>query len=172
MGIVHIYVDESGDLGFNEKSSKSFVVSYVILYDVSAYLIRHKVAKLLKRINLRARHKSKISEFKFSNNTEKTKIKFLNLINTLDLTIGTVVIKKDSVANHLKDKPEMIYNYITTKYILPRVVDLYWNKAHNYNHLYFTLDRSMYKSDASQYVRYLESRVKKLKYVDLLTCIV
>jgi hypothetical protein len=41
---------------------------------------------------------------------------------------------------------------------------MYWNKSHVYNHLYFTLDRSMYKTDANQYIRYLEGRVKKLKY--------
>jgi hypothetical protein len=160
VGIVYIFVDESGDLGFTKKSTKTFVVSYVILYDTSVHLIRHKVSKLLKRINLREKPRSKISEFKFSTNTEKTKTKFLHLINTLDVTIGTVVIKKDSVVNHLKDKPEIIYNYLTTKYILPKVVDMYWNKSHVYNHLYFTLDRSMYKTDANQYMRYLESRIK------------
>jgi hypothetical protein len=106
VGIVYIFVDESGDLGFTKKSTKTFVVSYVILYDASVHLIRHKVSKLLKRINLREKPRSKISEFKFSTNTEKTKTKFLRLISTLDVTIGTVVIKKDSVVNHLKDNPK------------------------------------------------------------------
>lgn len=164
MGIVYIFVDESGDLGFTEESSKSFVVSYVIIYDASIHFFRHKVTKLLKRINLKQRERSKISEFKFSNNTEKTKSKFLELIKTLDLLSGTVVIKKNSVVEHLKDKPEIIYNYLTTRYILPKVVDMFWNKAHVYNHLYFTIDRSMYKSDANQYVQYLERIVKNLKY--------
>jgi len=28
--VIHVYIDESGDLGFKEKSSKTFVIAYMI----------------------------------------------------------------------------------------------------------------------------------------------
>ena len=54
-----------------------------------------QVNNLLKRLNLR--NKLKISEFKFSNDTPKTRIRFLKLISTLALDVGVIATSKDSV---------------------------------------------------------------------------
>lgn len=61
---LHAFVDESGDLGFSEKSSKFFVVVYVIT-DNSFYLTT-KMRRLKKRIK-KAGYKG-IQEFKFTRN--------------------------------------------------------------------------------------------------------
>lgn len=78
MPSVDVYVDESGDLGFSNGSSKFFTIGYVFTINRYPFVEKQMVTRTLKRINSRNKnHKKKISEFKFSNDSEKTRKIFL-----------------------------------------------------------------------------------------------
>lgn len=159
---VYAFMDESGDLGFNDKSSKFFVVSYVLFRNEIPHFARHKVTTLLKRLNLR--NKIKISEFKFSNDSQKTRIRFLNLISTLNIDIGVIAIAKDSVKEDLKSEPQTLYNFITVNYVAKTIIERYFRSWHHYNTIDFTIDRSLLKKARARYDKYFEEKLGYVKY--------
>ncbi|HEX7032641.1 MAG TPA: hypothetical protein VF172_06545 [Nitrososphaera sp.] len=74
--IIDIFVDEPGDLGFTDNASKYFIIGYVV--GNCPFRVRVEVRRLLKKLNVR--NHCKISEFKFSNDSDIVRHKFLNLI--------------------------------------------------------------------------------------------
>jgi len=106
--VVNVFVDEAGDLGFSLNSTKSFVLSYVIMINDMPMFIRNKVRRLLKNTNTKRRVRGKAQEFKFSNDDHVTRERLLRKIKTFDLSIGTVVIMKYSVKENLKESPVYI----------------------------------------------------------------
>jgi len=59
MPFVSVYVDESGDLGFQKNSSKFFVVSYVMIVNKRIDEIEGLVKRILKNINITKRTRKK-----------------------------------------------------------------------------------------------------------------
>jgi hypothetical protein len=108
-----VFVDESGDLGFTDKSSSYFVVASVIIEDNEAERTRKEIRRLLKHINTKKSKKSKISEFKYGRDSNYTKEKFFKYIinnNDLNFKAGYVVIDKNAIKNKLKDEKDKLYN--------------------------------------------------------------
>jgi hypothetical protein len=155
-------MDESGDLGFNAQSSKFFVVSYVVFKNQIPHYARHKVTTLLKRLN--TRNRLKISEFKFSNDTPKTRCRFLKLIASLNLDIGVIAISKDSVKDELKSEPSVLYNYLTVHYVVKTIIEKYFRSWHHYNTIDFTIDRSLLKAARARYNKYFEEKLNYVKF--------
>jgi cell shape-determining protein MreC len=137
---VSVYVDESGDVGFNEKSSKFFTIGYVFTINHFPSDENKKVKRLLKNINSRTRnHKKKISEFKFSCNTETTRKRFLRQIRQLDVNIGVVCVSKDSVKQHLKEDSSLFYRYVVIENVITVLVDEYLKTFDPYNRIRFEI---------------------------------
>ena len=59
-----IFVDEAGDLGLSTKSKRYFVLGFVYCKDPS--ILRKKLRRYLKKLHLRDRYPSHLSELKFS----------------------------------------------------------------------------------------------------------
>jgi len=74
--VINVYVDEAGDLGFGDKASRYFIVAYAIIEQPGRISVTTQ--RLLKTLNNNRRHP--IDEFKFSNDNEYIRLKFLNLI--------------------------------------------------------------------------------------------
>ena len=66
---ISVYVDESGDIGFTDKTSQFFTIGYVFTVDRSSIKDSRAIQRALKNIN--AQSKKKISEFKFSTDSDK-----------------------------------------------------------------------------------------------------
>jgi hypothetical protein len=152
--LVHIYVDESGDLGFSERSSNYFILCYIITDHHER--IKIEVKRLLKCIN---RHsKSKIIEFKFSRDKDLNIYKLLNLISTLNVDIGVISIKKSAVKRELRDKKPILYNYIIGEYVVRTILSEYGHVSHIGIHL----DLSMSKSSREHFDQYFSYKVETL----------
>jgi hypothetical protein len=61
---MHVYVDESGDLGFSEKSTKFFVVAYVVCN--SSTTLETNVKRVLKKLHNKGQYHFSRNELKFS----------------------------------------------------------------------------------------------------------
>jgi len=134
--LIDVFVDEAGDLGFNIRSSKTFVVSYFTTQD--SQRIHTDTKRLLKRIN--NKYKRKISEFKFSKDSCEIKNQFFNLIKEMDICIGCVAIEKRAVKDELRDKPLILYNYLIVNYAITNILSRY-----NPTKISFILDKSLTK---------------------------
>jgi len=74
-GTARIFVDESGDLGFSTKSTRTFVIGYVHIEK------HHRVSCDVKKFATHlSRAKLQIREFKFHEDREDVRRRFLNLI--------------------------------------------------------------------------------------------
>ncbi|MCE9651498.1 MAG: DUF3800 domain-containing protein [Nitrosarchaeum sp.] len=75
MPFVSVYVDESGDLGFDNGASKFFTIGYAFSYNRHPFAESSMVKRALKKINDGSK-KQKIPEFKFSADSDETKISY------------------------------------------------------------------------------------------------
>ena len=103
-----IFIDESGDLGFTEKSSKFFVVAALIVYD---HLPIHRCFKKIRQNKLKKKFKD-LPEFKFNNSGKEIKHRVLKCIAKSDVDIAYCVLRKNQAFPHLHDKQVIVYNYL------------------------------------------------------------
>lgn len=111
-----VVIDESGDLGFKDNSSRIFLIAYVITYEPD--VIRKKIKRLLKRIN--SRNRKRLSEFKFSKDSDKIKDKFFKHIKVLKFDIGYIAVNKEFFVDK-KDKPLELYNNLIVNYVIKNI---------------------------------------------------
>lgn len=111
-----IYVDESGDLGFEKRRSSDYLVI--------AYVATEHTEKL-KRIVRKAKKKAGLiagDEIKGAVLTGGFRERFLKRLVTIeDLEIGAVAIRKNKVYENLKprDKQNILYAYAAGLILLP-----------------------------------------------------
>lgn len=123
----YIFMDESGDLGFDfskRKTTKYFVITCLFVKD------RKPIAKIIKKIlagfgkGALRRHGGVLHSFKES---KGTRLKLLSLLNDKDVSVLSIYLNKAKVYTRLRDEQHVLYNYVTnilldriyTKRLLP-----------------------------------------------------
>ena len=106
--MVYIYIDESGDLGFSEKSSKHFVIAALITED---HLSIQKCITKVRKERLPKKYK-KISELKYHNSSPIIRRRILECISKTDVQIAYVVLRKYQVYDKLRNKQNVLYNFL------------------------------------------------------------
>ncbi len=111
--MAYIFMDESGDLGFNfqkKATSKYFVIT--LLFANS----KRPLEKVVKKTFLNLPKKVQQNHSGCLHATKEkpaTRIKLLNLLNQLDLSIISIYLNKKKVYTNLKDEKHVLYNYVT-----------------------------------------------------------
>jgi|TARA_Y100000310_G_scaffold89559_2_gene86655 hypothetical protein len=106
----YIFLDESGDLGFSQRSSKYFIVSLFSCGVREEIEIRRIVKKIRRKI-LKKKLKN-TPEIKWNNSSDKIRFKVLNEVANKSVEIFTVVIEKSKVYDYLRGKKHKLYNYL------------------------------------------------------------
>ena len=118
-GVLYIYIDESGDLGYSEDSSNHFVMGAIATRN------RKCVEKIPKKIRQRVLKKSKkkVLELKANNSDERVRKKILQeLSKCSDTNIIWLWIDKRNTYDYVKSTPKTkAYHY---NYLMGRVVEL------------------------------------------------
>ncbi|MEM4642745.1 MAG: DUF3800 domain-containing protein [Candidatus Caldarchaeum sp.] len=146
---VRVYVDESGDLGFGPKSSRVFVVSYLIPQNV--WDLHKALSRLRKR--LVGDRKFSGSEFKFSHDSEVVRKKVLTLLASKSIDIGIVAIEKVSVKHELREIPTRLYNYLVIHYMVSNVL------TYSPERIEIVVDKSMHKEAQKEFNKYLQNKI-------------
>lgn len=115
---MYLYLDESGDLGFdfeNKKPSRFFVITLLaVSMPKSIKILNKAVSKTLeKKLNYKKKNHRVIAELKGSATTLAVKQYFLNCINqhTLDLNLYSIVLDKLELLKHVQSPiKEQLYN--------------------------------------------------------------
>jgi len=157
---VYVFVDESGDLGFSGKSSPIFVLGYAIMLESNSTVIETKTRRLRKNM-IRSGKLAGMEEFKFSHDSDTTKVRFLQKIQTFDLKLGAVVVRKDSVRHDLKSDKNLLYNYIAVHEIIDTIVGQYLKPKSPYNNIVYTIDKNTSISE-DDFNTYCEGKVNAL----------
>jgi len=141
-----IYLDESGDLGFGQRASKYFIMAAIVTRDPE------HVRRCIKRVRqqkLPKKYKT-IPELKFHNSSQTIRGRILNCLAKTDTDIAYAVLRKHQVYEKLRNKQQILYNYISgslitkiiTAYQLEGVVKVF-------------VDRSLYGFQREHFDSYL-----------------
>jgi ribosomal protein L44E len=156
---VSIFVDESGDIGFSEKSLKRspiFVIAFLVPTNISRLTID------LKRF-LRNKLRVGVSELKFHNDSDETRRSVLQfLCEKCHFEAGYVAIDKRAVRNkEFRENPHLLYNYLAIHYVLGFVI-----RAFAPSKITYVIDRSMKKSMRIEFDKYAERKAAWLALHD------
>ncbi len=156
-GNYDIFIDESGDLGFGNKSSKTFVVAYVVTDN--PYVTRNLISRLKRSMN--QKQKSSIPEFKLSRDSYDTRMRVLGEIRNCEFDLGYVVIDKSYVKDSLRADPPRLYRFLVVNYVITNLVN-----AYDISSLRFTVDKSLGKKDRDNFNRYLVDKLSWRQVVE------
>lgn len=112
----YIFLDESGDLGFSERSSRWFILTIVFTNN------HRRVEKCVKRVHKGLKKKYKkvkeLHAYHADSVTRKRVLRFLAEVD--DLKVLCIVLNKKKVYTDLKNQKVYLYNY-TANILLDRM---------------------------------------------------
>ena len=124
--MAYIFLDESGDLGFDfkkKKTSKFFIVT--CLFTES----KAPIEKIVKKTHseLKLKHKRRFGVLHAVKEKPITRQRLLKRLSEKDCFIMTIYLNKNKVYTRLQDEKQVLYNYVTnilldrvyTKRIIP-----------------------------------------------------
>ncbi|WP_292370646.1 DUF3800 domain-containing protein [Methanoregula sp. UBA64] len=141
-----IYIDESGDLGFTDRSSPYFVIAALIVHDPLAI---HRCFAKIRRNKLKKKYKE-LPEFKFNNSSPEIKRRILGCIASANADIAYCVLRKEQVYPHLRLNHLIIYNYLTGS-LISHIVQRY----HDSGPVDITVDKSLNGIQREAFDQYL-----------------
>jgi hypothetical protein len=106
---MHIYLDESGDLGFHSRSSNHIVIALLITKNPLS------IERCIKRIRQRKLKKQlkELPEIKFNKSGDSIREKTLKCIVKEPVEIAYIVLNKSRVDPSKQYHKQKIYNFIT-----------------------------------------------------------
>ena len=156
---MHVFIDESGDLGFSEKASNFFVASYVI--PKQPWVVRNRLKRVLTRLHKRREYSG--SELKFSNSNHEVRIYVLQKICQTDWSTGIIVVEKKKVKKELRKMPNILYNYSIVHNLMRNI--LLWLETHE--KLALCIDKSLSQSNIDAFDLYVKDKASWLWNVEL-----
>ncbi len=108
----YIFLDESGDLGFNFKklkTSKYFVVAFLFVEN------KRSIEKIVKKTHaeLKKKYKRRFGVLHSVKEKPITRQRLLRRLNEKDCAIMTIYLNKRKVYTKLQDEKQVLYNYVT-----------------------------------------------------------
>jgi len=157
--MAYIYMDESGDLGFDKtkkRTSDYFVITFLITKDEKTpNVIMKKATNWMKHKKI----KLKWWVYHAFSHLESTNQKVLNIVMNYDISIMTLILDKSKVYSHSSSEKHVLYNIIVNK-LLDAVINknLIPNKDEVIH--FVASRRETSKTLNEQFVNYLHNRHK------------
>mgnify|MGYP001603466611 CR=1 FL=1 len=158
---MHIYLDESGDLGFNftkQGTSRFFVITLLVIHsnDVNKKILKMIERTIKAKINRNKRGKNIVLEFKGSNTDIRVKEYFYRHIKDEQFEIFTLILNKARVAQDLRGEKEKLYNFVS-RLLLEKC---HFHKAED--RIILTVDKRKNKEDIKDFNGYLFIKLREL----------
>jgi len=159
---MYIYLDESGDLGFDftkAKTTKKFVITLLVFDDQNTNRQSQKaVRRTLRKLNRKKRKSRRIEELKGTGTTLATKKYFFRHLKSNGWHLYTLVLNKERVWPELqakKAKPRL-YNYLARHLIekLPLRTA--------YTNVRLVVDRSKNIQEIRDFNQYIRNQIEAL----------
>lgn len=139
--MAYIFLDESGDLGFKEKSSKWFIFTIVLTND------HKKIEKVIKNIRKGLNKKYNLKELHAYHSDSVTKHRMLKKLSELeDFKVMCILLNKQKVYIDLQNQKNYLYNY---------TANILLNRLHNKNFIKIDEPINLYidKKDTNKFIR-------------------
>lgn len=155
-----LYLDESGDLGFdfvNKKPSKFFTVTILALscHDANRQMIKAVKTTLRRKLNSSKHQKRLAHELKGTGTTIEVKKYFYEKIKSTKFGIYSITLNKKKVFEKLSKEKTRVYNYIAR-----RVLDQIPFEKNNGDRVELVLDKSMAKPEIAEFNSYIRRQLE------------
>jgi len=120
--MVYIFLDESGDLGFDyskKGTSNFFVVTLLVAKNKNA--VDKQVSSILKSFTGKQR-KRRSGVLHCVHEEDITRKRLLNLLIEQNISLMYICIEKEKIFNHLPEQKQLLYNQIS-QIIINRLVE-------------------------------------------------
>jgi hypothetical protein len=153
---VHVYVDESGNLGFSETSTKFFIIAYIECE--SPTQLQTEMTRTLRVLHRKKSYHCSNNELKFALMNQECRQYTLQKINVCDLSVNVVVVEKNRIPNKLRGDLARLNILLVTRNILhsiqPQLIE---HKKVN-----ITFDRNLSKWKIEEFNNYVRETTKGL----------
>ena len=106
----YIFLDESGELGFGDKSTNYFIITLLVCDEGELPALRRIIKRV--REKLIKKKLKKLPELKGNNSSDKIRKEVLYRFLRINVEIFTIILKKSKVYGYLKEKKDKLYNYL------------------------------------------------------------
>lgn len=156
----YLYLDESGDLGFdfvNKKPSKFFTVAILALQGIENNRRLSKAVKvtLRRKLNPPPKRRRLIEELKGEGTDLSIKQYFYNRVDDIEFALYSVTLNKLRVYKRLAKDKSRVYNFIARQ-VLDHIP---FEKAHKVR-IVLTIDKSKGKRGIKEFDRYIIRQLK------------
>jgi len=107
----YVFLDESGELGFKDSSSKYFIIALLSCDEGEIYDLRRIMKKV--RAKIIKKKMKKYPELKGNNSTDKIREEVLKRFAKTQAEIFVIILEKSKVYEYLKNKKDKLYNYLS-----------------------------------------------------------
>ncbi|HEX9722406.1 MAG TPA: DUF3800 domain-containing protein [Candidatus Paceibacterota bacterium] len=160
MSMWYLYLDESGDLGFdfiNKKPSKFFTITILAINSIEA---NRKMAKnvrktIQRKLNPKRHRKRIVHELKGNSTTLEIKKYFYKQAEKTQFGIYAISLNKERVYERLRRSKPRVYNYIARK-VLDQIP---FEKNHD-SRVELVIDRSMSKPEIEEFNSYIRKQLE------------
>ena len=158
---MYIYLDESGDLGFDFTkggTTRFFVITLLVIHsnEVNKKMLKMVERTIKEKINRNKKGKDITLEFKGSNTDIKAKEYFYRHIKDDHFDIFTLILNKARVLQSLRGKKEKLYNFVSRKLL----EKCQFHKAED--RVILTVDKRKNKEEIRDFNRYLFNELRAL----------
>jgi hypothetical protein len=159
----YLYLDESGDLGFdfvNKKPSKFFTVAILAIKDIeqNRKILKAVEFTLKRKLNPRGKRKRMVQELKGERTNLSIKTYFYQKISSINFSLYATTLNKIRVYERLRKNKSRVYNFMARQ-VLDQIP---FNKSKN-ERIIFTIDKSKGKLGVKEFndyiLRQLEGRI-------------
>lgn len=156
----YLYLDESGDLGFdfvNKKPSKFFTITILALssQDANRKLIKAVQITLRRKLNNPKNRKRIIQELKGTGTTLEVKKYFFEKAKNVKFGIYSITLNKRRVFERLTKDKSRVYNYIARQ-----VLDQIPFEKNNGDRVELIIDKSMAKPEIEEFNSYIRRQLE------------
>lgn len=110
--VKYIFLDESGELGFSNKSSSKYFVITLLSCDEGEVYILRRIIKNVRRKIIKKKLKN-YPELKGNKSLDQTRKEVLEKFMKTNSEVFTIILDKSAVYEYLKNKKNKLYNYIS-----------------------------------------------------------
>ncbi len=156
--MTYVFMDESGDMGFDKRSSRYFLFTLAIIEDQR--VLERVVKKVWKIVHKKHKH---VGELHASHEKVEIKYKMFQLLSEIkDLKIVTIVLNKNKVHSNLQSKKNYLYNY-TANIVLDRLINTKIINKDKY--IYLVVDRKDTKKNLQEnFISYITEGMNIRQY--------
>lgn len=156
----YLYLDESGDLGFdfvNKKPTKFFTVTILAVSsrDANRKLFNAAKKTLNQKLNNKKHRKRIISELKGTGTTIIIKKYFFEKVKNTKFGLYSITLNKKRVYATLAENKSRVYNYISRQ-----VLDRIPFEKYDSDRVELIIDKSMAKPEISEFNSYIRRQLE------------